>query len=95
MPRDLLKLVDRIRKKSQFLDDPIRSRITTDRCPWNKGVGWHVIELTTNVVVVIAVDTMYNGSIDVVQRARCVIEIMGMFSMFRSIDVPDFGSWVL
>ena len=64
MPRDLLELVDRIRKEGHFLDDPIRSRITTDRSPWNEGVGWHGIELTTNVVVVIAIDTVDMSEVD-------------------------------
>ena len=58
MTWDLLKLVDRIGEIVHFLDDPVRSRITTDRSSWDEGVGWHGVVLTTNVVVVIAIDTV-------------------------------------
>ena len=64
MAWDLLKLVDRIGKIVHFFDDAIGSRITTDGSPWDEGVGWHRVELTTNVVVVIAIDTVYMSEVN-------------------------------
>ena len=55
---DLFELVDRIRKETCLLDNPIGSSIPTNRGPWDEGVVRHGTIHASDVVMVIAKDTM-------------------------------------
>ena len=69
---DLFELVDRIRKESRFLNDPIRTGITTDRGSRDEGVVWHGVEHTTNVVMMIAINAM---KVSEVNYLDCLVAI--------------------